>query len=253
MYVYIYTYIVYLLYELYYHLYYPYYLYIIYNQGWTWRAKVDSTKGPLDTNPELSIYEWDNHMKPIAQTTVILQHTSITPHDFSVTTGHYVVIENRVMGNTVPYLLGMKSPAQCVEIISHLPMVLTIIKRPHALATTESSTTTTATTTTTTTTAIASSTSSAISSATSSDNNNDNSPEQFSVNLSPGFTIHSVCAFERNNNNNNDNNDDKHTIELYTTAWKSDVVASGAVKGGGLLGCWEGTAPVFENIPVTLL
>lgn len=192
-------------------------------------------------------------MKPIAQTTAILQHTGITPHDFSVSTGHYVLIENRVVGNTLPYLLGMKSPAQCVEIVSHLPMVLTIIKRPHALATT---TTPTATTTATTTTAIPSATSSPMSSTTSTgintsdlnsndNNNSDCSPEQFSVELSPGFTIHSVCAFERD--------DDKHIIELFTTAWKSDVVASGAVKDGGLLGCWEGTAPVFENIPVTLL
>jgi hypothetical protein len=136
-------------------------------------------------------------------------------------------------------------------------MVLTIIKRPHALATTTTATTPTATTTTT---AIPSATSSPLSSTTSTgintqglnsnDNNtNDYCPEQFSVELSPGFTIHSVCAFERDD----DNDDDKHTIELFTTAWKSDVVASGAVKDGGLLGCWEGTAPVFENIPVTLL
>jgi len=191
-------------------------------------------------------------MKPIAQTTAILQHTGITPHDFSVSASHYVVIENRVVGNTLPYLLGMKSPAQCVEIVSHLPMVLTIIKRPHALATT------TTTSTATTTTAIPSATSSPKSLTTSTGintqdlnsndkNTNDYSQEQFSVELSPGFTIHSVCAFERNDD------DDKHIIELFTTAWKSDVVASGAVKDSGLLGCWEGTAPVFENIPVTLL
>jgi hypothetical protein len=131
-------------------------------------------------------------------------------------------------------------------------MVLTIIKRPHALATT------TTTSTATTTTAIPSATSSPKSLTTSTGintqdlnsndkNTNDYSQEQFSVELSPGFTIHSVCAFERNDD------DDKHIIELFTTAWKSDVVASGAVKDSGLLGCWEGTAPVFENIPVTLL
>jgi hypothetical protein len=126
-------------------------------------------------------------------------------------------------------------------------MVLTIIKRPHALATT------TTTSTATTTTAIPSATSSPKSLTTSTGintqdlNSNDYSTEQFSVELSPGFTIHSVCAFERNDD------DDKHIIELFTTAWKSDVVASGAVKDSGLLGCWEGTAPVFENIPVTLL
>jgi len=172
-------------------------------------------------------------MKPITKTTVTLKHTGITPHDFSVTSDHYVLIENRVVGNTLPYLLGMKSPAQCMEIVSHLPMVLTLIKRPQTL--------------TASTTSITDTTNSSISSLNTINTQNSytddhyKSPEQFSVNLSPGFTIHSVCAFERND-----------TMELFTTAWRSDIVASGTVRGG-LLGCWEGTAPVFENIPVTLL
>ena len=42
------------------------------------------------------------------------------------------------------------------------------------------------------------------------------------------------------------------SVELFTTAWKSETVASGQVKGG-LLGSWEGAAPLFDNIPVTLL
>lgn len=42
------------------------------------------------------------------------------------------------------------------------------------------------------------------------------------------------------------------TLELYTTAWKSQIVAAGEVKGG-LLGSWEGAAPIFDSIPITLL
>jgi hypothetical protein len=40
------------------------------------------------------------------------------------------------------------------------------------------------------------------------------------VELEPGFTIHSVCAFEKDN-----------TVELYTTAWECAAIASGSVKG----------------------
>jgi all-trans-8'-apo-beta-carotenal 15,15'-oxygenase len=60
--------------------------------------------------------------------------------------------------------------------------------------------------------------------------------------LIPGFTIHSVSAFETKEN----------TLVLYTSAWKSETISSGQVKGG-LLGSWSGTAPIFDDIPLTLL
>ena len=78
------------------------------------------------------------------------------------------------------------------------------------------------------------------------------------VNLAPGFTIHSVCAFENVRNMGKGETPNQtgggipNTLELFTTAWKGEEVASGEVKGG-LLGAWEGTAPVFTEIPVTLL
>ena len=41
-------------------------------------------------------------------------------------------------------------------------------------------------------------------------------------------------------------------LKLFTSAWDSETVGSGCVKGG-LLGAWEGTAPQFDEIPTTLL
>ena len=89
-------------------------------------------------------------------------------------------------------------------------------------------------------------------------------PSALVLPLTPGFTIHSVCAFEKHeeiagaeattagNNGANQgvtrDGDDRgndggkkyrHTLELYTTAWESSAVSSGKVKGG-LLGSWEG-------------
>ena len=59
--------------------------------------------------------------------------------------------------------------------------------------------------------------------------------------LTPGFTIHSVCAFEKHEEgvDIDGNTKNLHTMELYTTAWESSAVSSGKVKGG-LLGSWEG-------------
>jgi all-trans-8'-apo-beta-carotenal 15,15'-oxygenase len=59
--------------------------------------------------------------------------------------------------------------------------------------------------------------------------------------LCPGFTIHSVCAFEK-----------EGVIELYTTGWDCTAVATGTARKG-LLGAWEGLCPQFDQIPCTYL
>ena len=59
--------------------------------------------------------------------------------------------------------------------------------------------------------------------------------------LTPGFTIHSVCAFERAADSQG-----KRALELYTTAWESEAVAEGRVKGG-LLGSWEGAGEYYTR------
>ena len=63
-------------------------------------------------------------------------------------------------------------------------------------------------------------------------------PSALVLPLTPGFTIHSVCAFEKHEVVG-DGKTPLHTLELYTTAWESSAVSSGKVKGG-LLGSWEG-------------
>lgn len=174
--------------------------------SWSWRALV-LNKG-LNTNPLLELYEWDsnfNQIKPAVSFT--LTSTQTSPHDFSFTNNYYVFIENRVTGNTLPYILGTKTAAQCVDVSCKDPMIINIVPRF---------------------------------------SNADLIQDDSSIirmELTPGFTIHSVCAFEKNNG---------ETIELFTTGWDADVISRGELKGG-LLGSWEGTAPVFDGIPNTLL
>jgi carotenoid cleavage dioxygenase-like enzyme len=174
---------------------------------WTWRARVNSN--PLDTNPQIYIHEFDSNMKKeFPTTTHILHSTTVAPHDFSFTENHYVFIENRVKGNTLPYILGTKCPAECVDIIPSEKMILNIVKRPSDI---------------------------------SADKNTEVKGKYQCIPLTPGFTIHSVCSWEENN-----------ILTLITTAWDTETVSSGKVKGG-LLGAWEGLAPLFDDIPVTLL
>ena len=193
--------------------------------SWSWAAEVDPLKGPLNTNPRINIYEWDEDMQPVGSiVTHKLQSTSVSPHDFSITPHHYVFIENRVSGDTLPYILGTKCPAACVDIQPSKNMILNVVDRPSVSKSPASMEPIEST--------------------------------SVCVSLAPGFTIHSVCAFENIGDNDGIPNETgggiSNSLELLTTAWKGETVVNGGVKGG-LLGAWEGTAPVFSEIPVTLL
>jgi all-trans-8'-apo-beta-carotenal 15,15'-oxygenase len=136
----------------------------------------------------------------------------VAPHDFSITPNHYVIVENRLGGDTLPYILGTKCPAECVNLQSNQRMQLHLVPRLRP-ATTEQT------------------------------------PKRQIIPLESGFTIHSVAAWETPDTGTGTG---MGTVELLTSAWSCEDVASGAAKGG-LLGNWEGRAPNFDDIPVTLL
>ena len=174
--------------------------------GWTWRAVLSDLLS-TQTSPLLEVYEFDEQMRLVdaRPTQVSLKNTQTAPHDFSFTDNYYLFVENRVSGNTLPYVLGTKTAAACVDIDKARPMVLNIARRGGSRGGEQAGA----------------------------------DDVLLRVPLSPGFTIHSVCAFE---------DAAAGTVELYTSGWP-DV---SAVKGG-LLGEWEGAAPRFDLIPNTLL
>ena len=109
---------------------------------WTWAAGTEldgiSSTGPLDSKPLIHFREFDNQMNRVSKRddgddsgdvdadraaleaslsdehtkTVVLRDTSVAPHDFSLTPNHYVIVENRLGGDTLPYILGTKCPAE---------------------------------------------------------------------------------------------------------------------------------------------
>ena len=175
--------------------------------SWTWQAEVSPDRGPLDTRPMLSIYEWDRDLKVLEPPVLHrLESTTVAPHDFSLTRDYYVLVENRLSGDVTPYLLGKTCPAECVSIEPASDMILNLVPRPSGRKA--------------------------------------GSPALRIPLDTPGFTIHSACAFQ-------DGPDDGR-LTLITTGWLTDTVKGGKVRGG-LLGSWEGTAPQFDNIPLTLL
>jgi all-trans-8'-apo-beta-carotenal 15,15'-oxygenase len=97
--------------------------------GWSWRALVDDNN-PLKNNPLIEFYEFNEDFglskEPVR---TLLNYTQTAPHDFSLSQKYYLMVQNRVEGNTLPYILGTKTAAQCVNINPSLPMMLTVISR----------------------------------------------------------------------------------------------------------------------------
>ena len=243
--------------------------------GWTWRAGADLVRGkpsvsPLDTRPLLHVNEWDENFQPAPAvspeeeeiegeeiitwsnptshlplvkegTHLLLSNTAVAPHDFSFTRRHYLFVENRLQGNTLPYILGKKCPAECVDLQPRQDMLLHLLRRPAAAVTSASTST-----------------------PKKGDREGQRAGDVLTVPLSPGFTIHSVNAWEHtpssssspspSSDSENEEEEDKGDVcvSLLTTAWEGAYVRSGKVKGG-LLGAWEGRAPLFDDIPPTLL
>jgi all-trans-8'-apo-beta-carotenal 15,15'-oxygenase len=223
---------------------------------WTWQACAEldgvPSSGPLDSRPILHFREFDSlyTAQPIVQragasgegcdqnrldleasvcesegasasASIVLKDTSVAPHDFSITPSHYVVVENRLSGSTLPYILGEKCPAEVVNLEPNRDMLLHLVPRPQP------------------------------------QNEKKGDALRMVVPLSSGFTIHSVAAWEGNSNGDGDYDCDGRmgkttTVELLTSAWACKDVAGGTASGG-LLGNWEGRAPNFDSIPRTLL
>ena len=224
--------------------------------SWTWSAKPAPTpENALNNHVLLQMFEWDDKWNSITPTpdtltdnapnthphsteesipllSHVLTNTFANPHDFSFTRNHYLLIENRVDGDTVPYLLGTKTPAACIDIVPDAPMILNIIPRKH--------------------------TGGGSTSSSYSVKEEDVVSSVVYTALTPGFTIHSVGAWENDGVSLGSGlgqatgGGGTGTIELLTTGWDTEVVRSGFVKGG-LLGSWEGAAPAFDNIPSTYL
>ena len=205
---------------------------------WTWCAGSELegllSTGPLDSKPLVHFREFDEMLQPIVRSSplgedraeenglrrdlessisdertvgIVLMNTTVVPHDFSLTQNHYVIVENRLAGDTLPYILGTKCPAECVNLLPQEEMLLHLVPRLQ------------------------------------SESREGELAKRWVVPLSSGFTIHSVGAWE-----------DLETghVELLTSAWSCEDVAKGNAKGG-LLGNWEGRAPNFDDIPITLL
>lgn len=93
---------------------------------WTWGIQVQLRK---PNSLLLEIIEYDFDWQPLCHTTHKMPGATINPHDFALTPNYYVFFQNAFSVSILAYLLGHKSPAECLT-LEPLPTQVHLIPRP---------------------------------------------------------------------------------------------------------------------------
>lgn len=79
---------------------------------WAWQSQMTAT-GP---NRSIEVAEFDAAWRRVARAKLVLPGAAFNPHDFGVSPHHYVFYQGHTTFKMLPYILGLKGPAQCVKI-----------------------------------------------------------------------------------------------------------------------------------------
>ena len=93
---------------------------------WTWGVDVHVSQ-PNSLVIQLSEYGADWQL--LSQTDYKMPGAAVNPHDFALTPNYYVFFENAFDLTVLPYLLGQKSPAECLTLEAR-PTKVHVIARP---------------------------------------------------------------------------------------------------------------------------
>ena len=93
---------------------------------WTWGVQVQLFK---PNSLVLEIIEYDPSWHPLSRTIHKMPGAAVNPHDFALTPNYYIFFQNAFSLNIFPYLLGYKSPADCLT-LKPVPTKVHLIPRP---------------------------------------------------------------------------------------------------------------------------
>ena len=93
---------------------------------WTWGMQMHLHKSNSLT---LEITEYDSNWQSLSLTKYEMPSAAINPHDFALTPNYYVFFQNAFSLKILDYLLGRKSPADCLT-LEPTPTKVHLIPRP---------------------------------------------------------------------------------------------------------------------------
>jgi len=91
--------------------------------GWGWRSRVRSKA------VEITLWEWDDDWNERGSREYVMNGCEAAPHDFGVTAKWYVMIQNRLGIDPLPFLMGVKGAGECLISQPEQPLLVHLIPR----------------------------------------------------------------------------------------------------------------------------
>jgi all-trans-8'-apo-beta-carotenal 15,15'-oxygenase len=185
--------------------------------GWGWRSRVTQKA------VEISLWEWDKDWNERGRRDYVMEGCEAAPHDFGVTAKWYVMIQNRLGIDPLPFLAGVKGAGECLISQPEEPLLVHLIPRSTALSSTSTAPSPVVAT---------------------------GPKESFEIHVAFAHDGRALCRGE-------ENEDEDEWVTAYTAGW--DKLSPGVFLGEwGSSDPWPFEVPTkltpdFNNIPRTLL
>ncbi|MGK7913856.1 MAG: carotenoid oxygenase family protein [Synechococcus sp.] len=103
---------------------------------WDWQVKAQPGRS---STLLINIREYDRNFRLKDSTHFAMPGSTVNPHDFALTPSYYVFFENRLAFDVLPFLLGTRSPADCLRLLKGCPTRVHLVPRPGGLQSNQSS------------------------------------------------------------------------------------------------------------------
>ena len=91
--------------------------------GWSWKSRITAKA------VEITHWEWDEKWNEMGKREYVMEGCEAAPHDFGVTKRWYVMIQNRLGIDPLPFLIGAKGAGECLISQPEEPLLVHLIPR----------------------------------------------------------------------------------------------------------------------------
>lgn len=91
--------------------------------GWGWKSRITAKA------VEIKLWEWDDDWNERGSREYVMEGCEAAPHDFGVTAKWYVMIQNRLGIDPLPFLAGVKGAGECLISQPEQPLLVHLIPR----------------------------------------------------------------------------------------------------------------------------
>jgi all-trans-8'-apo-beta-carotenal 15,15'-oxygenase len=90
---------------------------------------IKAALNPLEVSVKMEIVEYGDDWSEKLRTPYTLAQAPSAPHDFSISKSYYCLVQNRLGLDNLPFLLGLKSPSEVLELSVKAPSILHLVPK----------------------------------------------------------------------------------------------------------------------------